>query len=114
MQNTGRFREGLAHKVPKDLATTGNYRVHLIARQPPILLLPPLAVLGALAARAARRLVQQQRDERRDARTQAVVGHERILELVLAHHVLGELRVDRVLGPEQLHELGRVGRKVLC
>ena len=50
--------------------------------------------------------MQQQRHQRGDARAHAVVGQQRVLKLVFAHHVLGELDVQLVFRTEDLHVLG--------
>jgi hypothetical protein len=57
--------------------------------------------------------VKEQRDQSGGPGTGAVVGQEGVLELVLAHHVFGELHVEFVLGPEDLDVLGHVRGEVL-
>lgn len=51
------------------------------------------------------RCVQDQRHQRAGAGTRAVVGQQRVLEFVLAHHMLGEFHMQLVL---------RSGGSVVC
>ena len=85
MSVKGRVRERLALVLGEELGVAQTYVIDLVARAFAVEALP---LLGAAAALAASRRMQQQRHERGQARAQAVACQQCILELVLAHHIL--------------------------